>query len=44
MDVCRSVEPPEFTTADTTRVFCHLHTDGPQLSGTTVLELATKTT
>jgi oligopeptide/dipeptide ABC transporter ATP-binding protein len=33
MDVCRTVDPPEFVTPDGTTVFCHLHTDGPELAG-----------
>jgi oligopeptide/dipeptide ABC transporter ATP-binding protein len=33
MDVCREVDPPEFTTDDGTTVFCHLHTEGPALDG-----------
>jgi oligopeptide/dipeptide ABC transporter ATP-binding protein len=34
---CRNVEPPAFVTADGTTVTCHLHTDGPELGGVTVL-------
>jgi oligopeptide/dipeptide ABC transporter ATP-binding protein len=33
MDVCRTVDPPAFVTPDGTTVFCHLHTDGPELAG-----------
>jgi oligopeptide/dipeptide ABC transporter ATP-binding protein len=36
---CRTVDPPAFTTPDGTTVACHLHTDGPVLSGMTVLGL-----
>jgi len=39
MDVCRSVDPPVFATSDGTRVHCHLHTEGPQLAGDTVLQV-----
>ena len=30
---CATVDPPEFTAPDGTRVACHLHTDGPKLAG-----------
>jgi oligopeptide/dipeptide ABC transporter ATP-binding protein len=36
---CSTVDPPELTTPDGTRVACHLHTDGPLLGGLTVLGL-----
>ncbi len=39
MDVCRTIDPPEYVTPDGTTVFCHLHTDGPSLAGDTVIGL-----
>ena len=36
---CSTVDPPEFATPDGTTVACHLHTDGPELGGLTVLGL-----
>jgi oligopeptide/dipeptide ABC transporter ATP-binding protein len=39
MDVCRSIDPPEYVTPDGSKVFCHLHTDGPRLAGDTVATL-----
>ena len=39
MDVCREVDPPEFEADDGTRVFCHLHREGPALAGASVAEL-----
>ena len=36
---CATVDPPEFTAPDGTRVACHLHTDGPALAGESVLQL-----
>ena len=33
MDICRTVDPEGFFTADGTTVFCHLHTSGPMLAG-----------
>jgi oligopeptide/dipeptide ABC transporter ATP-binding protein len=39
MDVCRHVDPPPFEAGAGRTVFCHLHTDGPRLAGTTVREL-----
>jgi oligopeptide/dipeptide ABC transporter ATP-binding protein len=44
MDICRTVDPPEYLTPDGTRVFCHLHTEGPQLRGETVLSVSTRAT
>jgi peptide/nickel transport system ATP-binding protein len=40
LDVCREVDPPEYVTSEGTRVFCHLHTDGPRLDGRPVTELS----
>jgi peptide/nickel transport system ATP-binding protein len=40
LDVCREVDPPEYVTSEGTRVFCHLHTDGPRLEGRPVTELS----
>jgi len=40
MDVCRRVDPPPFTADDGTVVACHLHTEGPRLSGATVRDLS----
>ncbi len=37
---CATVDPPEFTANDGTRVACHLHTDGPALAGETVYGLS----
>jgi oligopeptide/dipeptide ABC transporter ATP-binding protein len=39
MDVCRTVDPPDFRTPDGATVFCHLHTEGPRLAGETVISL-----
>jgi oligopeptide/dipeptide ABC transporter ATP-binding protein len=39
MDVCREVDPPAFTVGDGTKVFCHLHTTGPELAGAPVTNL-----
>jgi oligopeptide/dipeptide ABC transporter ATP-binding protein len=36
---CATVDPPEFTASDGTRVACHLHTDGPVLAGASVVTL-----
>lgn len=36
---CASVDPPEFVAPDGTRVACHLHTDGPELAGRSVVTL-----
>ena len=36
---CASVDPPEFSAPDGTRVACHLHTDGPKLAGASVVGL-----
>ncbi len=33
MEVCREVDPEEFTTTEGVRVACHLHTSGPRLNG-----------
>ncbi len=44
LDICRSVDPPAFDTADGTTVFCHLHTSGPRLSGETVVNLTSART
>jgi len=37
MDICRAVDPEVFVAPDGTRVFCHLHTEGPKLAGASVL-------
>lgn len=37
MDICRTVDPEVFVAPDGTRVFCHLHTEGPKLAGASVL-------
>jgi oligopeptide/dipeptide ABC transporter ATP-binding protein len=39
MDICASVDPEPFVTPSGTTVRCHLHTDGPALSGATVADL-----
>jgi hypothetical protein len=39
MNVCREIDPSVFTAGDGTRVFCHLHTEGPALGGESVLGL-----
>jgi oligopeptide/dipeptide ABC transporter ATP-binding protein len=39
MDLCRSVDPPVFAAPAGTRVFCHLHTEGPKLAGRPVTVL-----
>jgi oligopeptide/dipeptide ABC transporter ATP-binding protein len=39
MDVCTSVDPPAFETPDGSTVHCHLHTEGPQLAGDSVVSL-----
>jgi oligopeptide/dipeptide ABC transporter ATP-binding protein len=39
MEVCRTVDPPAFTTPDGSVAACHLHTDGPALAGRSVLGL-----
>ena len=44
MDVCRSVDPEPYRTADGTTVFCHLHTAGPKLEGRSVTELSAPAT
>ena len=36
MDVCTTVAPPTLTMADRGTVACHLHTEGPTLSGASV--------
>ena len=36
---CATVDPPEYTAPDGTRVSCHLHTDGPRLAGASVVTL-----
>jgi peptide/nickel transport system ATP-binding protein len=41
MEVCAHEDPPPFTTSEGTTVFCHLHTQGPRLSGAPV-NLSTK--
>jgi len=45
MDICRTVDPPPYTTPSGTIVRCHLHTTGPELAGASVsgLELAAPT-
>ena len=40
MEICREVDPPEFTTPSGTLVHCHLHTSGPRLAGRSVTTLA----
>jgi oligopeptide/dipeptide ABC transporter ATP-binding protein len=40
MDVCRAVDPPPYTAATGTTVYCHLHTDGPALAGATIADHA----
>ena len=44
LDVCRTEEPPPFTTPAGTTVHCHLHTHptGPHLAGRPVTDLATE--
>ena len=39
MDVCREVDPPVYTTPAGTTVYCHLHTSGPTLAGSSVTDL-----
>lgn len=39
MPICSEVDPPAFVAGGST-VYCHLHTEGPQLGGETVLRLA----
>ena len=39
MDVCRRVDPAPFAAEGGTTVRCHLHTEGPELAGRTVLDL-----
>ena len=41
MEVCEHEDPAPHATADGTIVRCHLHHHGPELSGRSVLELAT---
>ena len=39
MDICRQVDPPPFAAEGDTTVRCHLHTEGPELGGRSVLSL-----
>jgi oligopeptide/dipeptide ABC transporter ATP-binding protein len=41
MDICTTVDPPAFTAPDGTTVFCHLHTEGPALAGSSVVAFGT---
>jgi oligopeptide/dipeptide ABC transporter ATP-binding protein len=44
MEVCAVEDPPPFTTADGTTVWCHLHTAGPELAGAPVNFSSTRIT
>ena len=39
MDMCKTVEPEAYVTADGTTVHCHLHKHGPALAGRSVVDL-----
>lgn len=44
MEICRSVDPAAYKSADGTTVYCHLHTEGPLLAGETIVGLSARST